>query len=131
MMRSALSLLLICSILAQASVRTAWVLHYQWNRAVYLQNCENRNKPALHCDGKCYLKKKMAVQENNRSDAPVLPQQFFEIKDLQLFFEPGLVILLTAPLAEEHTQLPLYQPIRLESPCADIFKPPCLPPAIC
>jgi hypothetical protein len=124
-MQRIISLLLVCGIFAQSAVRTVWTVHYQWNRAVYLQNCENRDKPAMKCDGKCYLKKKMAVQETRGANAPSLPQQFFEIKDVQLFFEP-FEWLIPPPVAKDaHCTFPPFQNLRLLSPPADIFKPPC------
>jgi hypothetical protein len=87
-MKQFLSLFLACCIFGQTSIRTAWALHYQWNRAVYLKNCENRDKADLHCDGKCYLKKKIAASENPGSKEPQLPAGFHQIKDIQLYFEP-------------------------------------------
>src|SRR3569833_226910 len=32
--------------------------------------CENRNKPQMHCDGKCCLKKKLAKQGKEQAPAP-------------------------------------------------------------
>ena len=32
--------------------------------------CENRDKPMMHCDGKCCLKKKLAAEGKNQAPAP-------------------------------------------------------------
>ncbi|HRI59344.1 MAG TPA: hypothetical protein PK228_06465 [Saprospiraceae bacterium] len=117
--------LLIGCISAQSFVRTAWTIHYQWNRAVYLKNCENRDKPNLHCDGKCYLKKKMAASENNNPKEPRLPEGFRQIQDIQLFFESFDLFPRLAGIPEGLTAIPRYARRFLPdvSP-AGIFKPP-------
>lgn len=123
-MQRLLSLLLICGILGQASIRTAWTLHYQWNRAAYIAQCENKNKPSLHCDGKCAFKKQMAAREERNSKEPQLPDHFREIKDLQLFFEP--LSLFVLPIEEQHsiTTLAPYRVFLPESPAGSVFRPP-------
>lgn len=40
--------------------------------------CENKNKPQMHCNGKCHLKKtiKTAAEEDSKSKAPMLIKVF-------------------------------------------------------
>ncbi|MCW5922700.1 MAG: hypothetical protein KIS77_10160 [Saprospiraceae bacterium] len=124
-MKQFFSFILVCSMLGQASVRTAWTLHYQWNRAVYLKNCENRDKPEMQCDGKCYLKKQMAVSEQSGPKEPQLPEGFHQVRDIQLFFESAALFprfCASGLLAESR---PAYLERRLpDAPHAAIFKPP-------
>jgi hypothetical protein len=41
------------------------VIDYAVNKEYIAKNlCENRNKPTLHCNGKCQLMKKMALQDD-------------------------------------------------------------------
>jgi hypothetical protein len=117
-------ILLLCGIFGQVSFRTAWTLHYQWNRAVYVAKCVNKDKPSLHCDGKCAFKKQMAAREKNSNKEPQLPDNFHNIKDIQLFFEAP-----TTPFIVELERLnlatpPPYQAVPPEAPVADIFHPP-------
>jgi hypothetical protein len=124
-MKQLFSILLMCSILGQAFVRTAWTLHYQWDRAVYLKNCENRDKADLHCDGKCYLKKKMAASENPGPQEPQLPAGFHQIKDIQLFFEFSYPLPFLGESFVFTKPLPLYVEHCLpDAPHTGIFKPP-------
>ena len=117
--------LLIFCIAGQAFIRTAWTLHYQWDRAVYLKNCENRDKPNLHCDGKCYLKKKMAVSENSNPKEPQLPEGFRAIKDIQLYFESyDFFPHLTGIPAQLVSHPPFTRRFPFDAPLAGIFKPP-------
>ena len=119
--------LLIVSITGQAFVRTAWTLHYQWNRAVYLEQCENRDKPKLNCDGKCHLKKKIAASENATPNpkAPSLPAGFRQIHDIQLYFESFeyLPRLVNVP-ARLMPSPSFYGRFLPEVPLDGIFRPP-------
>jgi hypothetical protein len=99
-------------------------LHYQWNRAAYIAKCENKNKPSLHCDGKCAFKKQMAARSQNGSKAPQLPDNFREIKDLQLFFESPTILYFSFEDSSEAVALPPYWAFLPEAPIARIFRPP-------
>lgn len=119
-----LSFLLICGILGQASIRTAWALQYQWNRAVYMAKCVNKDKPNLHCDGKCAFKKQMAAREKNNPKAPQLPDNFTEIKDIQLFFESSSFPCLAVAAYWKAVALPPYWAFLPDAPTTSVFRPP-------
>jgi len=119
-----LSLFLACCILGQASVRTLWVLHYQWNRAAYIAQCENKNKPGLHCDGKCYLKKKMGVKTNENAGEPRLPESFHQIKDLHLFFEETAGLPKMAAALPTINSFPVCRTFYPDAPPKRLLKPP-------
>ncbi len=106
-----LSITLIVGLLGQAFIRTAWTLHYQWNRAQYIALCENLDKPEFSCAGKCNLKKEIAVSENNskRSEKePQLPGNFQQFKDALLFFEHRSDLLIFFIQPETAAVLPPY-----------------------
>lgn len=67
---SAAILVLIISAQAfyNAGVLAYWCVNHAYIAKVL---CENRDKPMLHCDGKCYLRKKLAAQQQS----PVNPAQ--------------------------------------------------------
>lgn len=53
---------------------------FKWNQEyIATTYCENKQKPALECDGKCYLKKQIQKQQESE-DSPLLTKkgQFFE-----------------------------------------------------
>jgi hypothetical protein len=78
-------------ILGQSFVRTFWAMDYQLRKEVYLKNCENKYRKDLACDGKCYLKKRVTAAETPQdTKAPALPDAFWQIKEVLLFFEPAL-----------------------------------------
>ncbi|MDO6517190.1 hypothetical protein [Zobellia uliginosa] len=60
----------------------------------YIKNvlCENRDKPMLHCDGKCYLAKQLAKESEENSKNPFGEKQAkVEIQPL-VFFQSLLPI---------------------------------------
>lgn len=47
------------------------VTRYYANKDYIAKNlCENRNKPKMHCDGKCCLKKKLAKEGKDQAPSP-------------------------------------------------------------
>jgi hypothetical protein len=100
-------------------------LHYQWDKAVYLRACENKNRPELHCDGKCYLKKRLTTTQQD-SQAPQLPESFFTQKEALLFFEAFGNLNLKKNLQYATPAFPPYAFYLPESPDFAIFHPPAL-----
>lgn len=63
MQRSVIFSLLI-AILLQVCGRSWVVVYYEWNKTYIANNlCENRDKPALKCHGKCKLMKMMEKEK--------------------------------------------------------------------
>ncbi len=66
---------------------------YWLNRSYVAQNlCENKNKPALHCDGKCYLSKQIKKDASNDATAPGGKREREETSVfLPAFYSSGIV----------------------------------------
>jgi hypothetical protein len=59
------STIFILLLLTQIFSKWLMVIDYTINKDYIAKNlCENRNKPTLHCNGKCQLMKKMAVEDD-------------------------------------------------------------------
>ncbi|MFN0216187.1 MAG: hypothetical protein ACKVT2_18160 [Saprospiraceae bacterium] len=125
MLHRFIALLLVFSILGQASIRTAWTLYYQSNRAIYITQCVNKDKPSLHCDGQCAFMKQMAAYAKKGPQEPRLPENFRDIKDIQLFFFEGytLSVILTGK-TDKALILPPYRRYLPDAPRSGIFRPP-------
>jgi hypothetical protein len=55
-------------------VKVAVLLEFVVNRAYIVEHyCENRDKPQLRCEGKCYLAKQLKKAEHSPSDANRYP----------------------------------------------------------
>ncbi|HEY8783292.1 MAG TPA: hypothetical protein VIM16_16825 [Mucilaginibacter sp.] len=81
--------------------------------------CENRNKPWLHCNGKCYLMKKIKQAEEKQNNAEresqknLIQEAYFKVKS-PIKFYTFLIQIITIPND------------RFELPEGDIsiFRPP-------
>ncbi|HTA28622.1 MAG TPA: hypothetical protein VK809_12590 [Bacteroidia bacterium] len=80
-MKSVLSILVLFSFLVVNMSKSIILINYQLNKVeITAKYCVNKDKPEMHCCGKCLLKKKLAEQEEQQS-FPAFP----DIKtDIQL-----------------------------------------------
>jgi hypothetical protein len=66
------------------------IIHTEFylNRSYIAKNlCENVDKPMMHCNGKCYLNKKLKQQQKQDQQAPVSKTEKFDVAP---FFVPKL-----------------------------------------
>lgn len=80
MRRRCTVLLMVGAIVIQAFYNV-WVTAYWLANRAYIAAtlCENRDKPQLHCDGKCYLAKKLAAH-SSKSPSGTQSTKFPELK---------------------------------------------------
>lgn len=72
-MRKLLVIILLLAISGQTFSQGWNYLGYLLQKKAYLEKCENKSRPQLHCNGKCQLMKKIAEQEKKeRGEAPEL-----------------------------------------------------------
>ncbi|MEB0263104.1 MULTISPECIES: hypothetical protein [unclassified Mucilaginibacter] len=81
--------------------------------------CENRNKPQLHCNGKCYFMKKVkqAEEKQNTEDRQAQKNLFQEAS----YNQPAQVKFYSVLLSV--TKVPNYR-FQLPQQPANIFQPP-------
>lgn len=81
--------------------------------------CENRNKPQLHCNGKCYFMKKVkqAEEKQNTEDRQAQKNLFQEAN----YNQPAQVKFYSVLLSV--TKVPNFR-IQLPQQAATIFQPP-------
>jgi len=80
--------------------------------------CENRDKPDIHCNGKCYLRKKLNQDEQQQQNGTTGKEKY-EVayyNDIQEFN--------FAPVAPAETLLVYYQDPELHTPLFSFFHPP-------
>ncbi len=114
--------LIICislGLLLQTFSKSLIVLQFRTQQSFIAQVlCENRNKPEMHCNGKCYLKKELdrdASQDKNNSSN----KERYEV-----MFVNALPERLTAPSAVPVVHIEFYADPFLETPVHTIFHPP-------
>jgi hypothetical protein len=87
-MKALFSIVLFTAFLAQLGVRPIVVLNWKINQdRITEKYCENKNRPEMECDGKCYLAKqlrKLDVEEQNERSKNQLPEQ--QLKSAEIPF---------------------------------------------
>jgi hypothetical protein len=66
--------LLLCGLLfMRVMIAPIIFFSYEFNKTYIIENyCINKNRPQLHCDGKCYLAKKLqAAQEKEENQSKI------------------------------------------------------------
>ena len=69
MAKNGMILILLSALMVQVFSGYVLKADYAINRAEYLQNCINKEKPALQCKGKCQLSKKMQEADKEQQRA--------------------------------------------------------------
>jgi hypothetical protein len=115
--------ILILLILSQTFSKWMLIADYSINRDYIAKNlCENKSRPALRCNGKCQLMKKMAAEENadNKQGKQNTGKEKFSE---QLYFEK-------IPSADVNTgfpyffEYPAFCLLLYSSPCFSVIHPP-------
>ena len=90
-----LSYLLIAQFLFAIGMKVFLVLDWKINQDLITEKyCENKDKPMMHCNGKCYLAKqleKLEQQENEERSEHPNPQQLIEKVELISFYSDDML----------------------------------------
>lgn len=75
-MKQVVSVVLILLLGAQCLIQLGLMASYQLDKEYIVKSlCENRNRPELHCEGKCFLKKRLAEAEKKERQASGIEKQ--------------------------------------------------------
>ncbi|RYZ98544.1 MAG: hypothetical protein EOP47_19100 [Sphingobacteriaceae bacterium] len=120
MFRSFTAFVLIATLLTANLTRLFVYAGYEMNKNyIAAKLCENRDKPQMHCEGKCYLAKKIKQAEekekaNERDAQKNHFQEAFIAQNSRIIFSALLLRVInsqyTSPVSHQHD--------------ADIFQPP-------
>ena len=96
MLRQIPVILLVIGFLGQTFSQCLILLDYQINRNYIAANlCENRDKPAMKCEGKCYLCKRLKNEKKKDQDNP---ERRTENKFESIAFQEGCVMTHPSPI---------------------------------
>jgi len=102
--------------------KSALVLNYQINKkSITATRCENRGKPEMRCDGKCYLSKQLKQAEEKENPVP----NFNQLKELSPFIpsKVGFTVLNSELITL--FDVPCYQVDAPVEACpGSVFQPP-------
>jgi hypothetical protein len=106
-----------------------WQIHFYSNqKEIVALECENKNRPELHCSGKCYLAKKLRVADEQLQTKKDL--QSHSLQKIKALEDSDVTISLFNPIeittvisnmnipTANHTDLYIYEPY------PSIFHPP-------
>ena len=121
-MKKLVAIFALVGILLQTFNQVVIVAQYYANKDFIAKNlCENRDKPRMHCDGKCCLKKKLAKEGKDQAPSP--RNQKSE-ETVSLFCEQPAVVLPTYVAATVKTKFYSYNELDIFSYHSSVFHPP-------
>ncbi len=105
--------------------RMGVLVYYQANKAYIAKVlCVNKNRPSLHCDGKCYLAQKLKAAEEREEKQTT--ERLDKMPEIQLFYSSNHFIFNDLCFVEFLQRLPNFT--FLANPLAgmlnSIFRPP-------
>jgi hypothetical protein len=109
-------------IMLQTFYQVVIVAQYYANQDYIAKNlCENRDKPMLHCNGKCCLKKKLAKEAKDQAPAPGNQKSQQEV--VLFFSDTKFDIVHFIPFKESSSYF-TYDDLRTVSSSSSVFHPP-------
>lgn len=124
--RRILAVILLLCVTCQCVVKLGIVAWYEWNKQyVATVLCENRDKPQMHCCGKCYLNKQLnkVDNDNDKNGGKNLPSKW-EKTETAPFILPEIFSLKTCSITAITTHHAHYTNSISFSLAAEIFHPP-------
>ena len=70
MFKQVAAIFLILAFTAQTFSAGFAMLNYYANTAAFAKNCENKDKPKMHCNGKCQMMKKLKQEQKQDQQNP-------------------------------------------------------------
>ncbi|HTC01613.1 MAG TPA: hypothetical protein VK705_13115 [Ferruginibacter sp.] len=119
-MKFIIASILFIALLAQTFDSAFITLGYYVNSSAYAQNCENKDKPMMHCCGKCQLRKKLLQEEKNKQAA----DKRGENKNEVFYFNSCFATVLPIAAYELKIQYPRYSDDKETRMPRSIFHPP-------
>ena len=95
------------------------VMHFKLNqKAITEQFCINKNKPELHCNGKCYLNKELQETENTDSE------KILNTKNFDLVFYSNIAYEIETPNVIKTKVKLIYIEFHHSEPYLEVLVPP-------
>lgn len=85
-MRQGASILLLLLLAWQTFFKAGYIVYWKINQSYITETlCENKDKPKMHCNGKCYLNKQLQKADDTESDKKNIPNAILKLKTVDLF----------------------------------------------
>ena len=120
-MKKLISIFLLVVLMLQYFNRVEIFVYYQLNKNFISSTfCENKSKPEMQCNGKCYMKKQLKAADENQNKTPFSIKEFQEI----IFFCAHSEITLPKQNNLPDLCFAIYKIRNYTSPFFSIFHPP-------
>lgn len=122
-MKQFIAIIVSLCLLLQCAAQLGIMGMYQVRKEYIAKNlCVNKNKPKMHCNGKCHLKKqlKKASEQQDKQDE----RSNEEVSVAVAFVLPQVWQPLYHSIASRIQHVSFYNAPAGINPCADIFHPP-------
>ena len=123
-MQKALAYILLIAVLIPTISPWGTIAYYHANKDYIAKVlCENRSRPELHCDGKCYLAQKLKAQQDRQDKETT--ERVQNTPTIQLFCESTLPFDFT-PAGCQLTVAPSFSYVvaAVSRPLDGLFRPP-------
>jgi hypothetical protein len=121
MLKGLTIILIIFAFSALTFNRAVIMLDYYVNTGSFAKNCENKAKPAMHCNGKCQMMKQMKNEEKKDQQAPERKGDYkIEVVSSKSFFARFTCCI----TAIKNNLFARYTPALSVAELQDIFHPP-------
>jgi hypothetical protein len=120
-LKQVVAILLLAGLLSQMFSKALIVAEFELNRDYIAKNlCVNRNKPKMHCNGRCHLMKKMKQEDSKDQENP----------ERRLENRLEIICAALTPLRLNHTLIvsTIQYPVFKENTCTVFVAGPFHPP---
>lgn len=123
-MRSLVSYLLLFALLLPTVSPWGTIAYYQLNKDYIARVlCENRSRPELHCNGQCYLAKRLKAQQDKQDKETT--ERVQNTPSIQLFVESATAFTFAPSISQPATAHLFTYLIASTSQSLDgLFRPP-------
>ncbi len=85
-LKQLISILLLFLLAWQGLYKAGFIIYWKINQSYISQAlCENKDKPKMHCDGKCYLKKQLEKIDEQKANQNNIPFAILKLKPVDNF----------------------------------------------
>jgi len=120
-MKRLISISLIFFLVLQTFTSVSFLTVYRFNKSLITEVfCVNKDKPVLHCEGKCFIKQQLTKEKETHEQS----SKGIEVLTFHLFMPQLITICLETFNPEHEVPIAFYQQYPLQSSCFPTFHPP-------
>jgi len=85
-LKQTLAIFLLITLSWQILFKTVYFAYWKINQNYIIENfCVNKDKPKMHCNGKCHLSKQLEKVDETKQDKSKFPTEIFKFKYVDNF----------------------------------------------